>query len=142
MEPYLDALTRKADAFAELLEVSRGQETLIEREDPEPLLALLGRKKAIIRRIEEIDRDLASARADWETRSREVTRDQATDLLARIRRTLEELMACEEETRRRTEDVKRQTVDEMSRIRQGRRAAEIYRRLPRGRDSSGGGIQG
>ena len=101
MEPYLDALTRKANAFEELLEVSRGQETLIEGEDPEPLLALLGRKKAIIRRIEEIDRDLASARADWEARSRDVSRDQAETLLARLRRTLEELMACEEETRRR-----------------------------------------
>ncbi len=142
MEPYLDALTRKANAFAELLEVSRGQETLLSQEDPGPLLTLLGRKKAIIRRIEEIDRDLSSARADWETRSREVTKDQATELLGRIRGTLEALMACEEETRRRAEDVKRQTQDEMGRIRQGRRAAEIYRRLPRGHGPSGGGIQG
>lgn len=140
-EPYLDALTRKADAFGELLAVSRGQDALIDQDDAEALLSLLGRKKEIIQRIETIDRDLAAARAGWEARARSVSRDQAEAQLARIRRTLEDLMACEEETKRRAERLKQSTLDEMTKIRQGRRAAQLYRRTPPG-GGGGEGFQG
>ena len=37
-------------------------------------------------------------------------------------------MACEEETRVRVDAMKRQTLTDLSRIRQGRRAAELYHR--------------
>ena len=120
-EPYLDALSRKARAFADLLEIARGQDAVLSGDDAEALLALMGRKKEVLHRIEGIDRDLAAARP-----SAPDARSEA--LLGEIRRTLESLLACEEETKRRVEGMKRETSDELARIRQGRRAAEIYRR--------------
>ena len=44
-EPYLDALSRKARAFSDLLEIAKGQDEVLGRDDAEALLALLGRKK-------------------------------------------------------------------------------------------------
>lgn len=137
-EPYLDALTRKADAFAELLTLSKGQEALLEAEDPAPLLQLLGRKQEVLRRIEGIDRELASARAAWEARSRDLTRDEAEALIARIRATLEALVACEEEAKRRVESAKGRTLEELSRLRMGRRAADLYRRSSKPGEGGGG----
>ena len=120
-DPYQDALSRKAGAFAAILEITRGQDEVLGKDDPEALLSLLGRKKELLHRIEGIDRDLAAARP-----SAPDARSEA--LLGEIRRTLEALLACEEETKRRVEGMKRETSDELARIHQGRRAAEIYRR--------------
>ena len=119
-EPYLDALSRKARAFLDLLELARGQDAVLAKDDAEALLSLLGRKKEVLHRIEGIDRELAGAAPLGGPRSEA--------LLAEIRRTLETLLACEEETRRKVEGMKRETAGELGRIRQGRRAAEIYRR--------------
>ncbi len=116
----VEALERKALAFGELLEISRGQDAVLEKDDPEALLALLSRKQGLLQRIEGIDREIAQTPGGEDPRARE--------LLARIRETLERIVACEEETKRRVEGMKRQTLQDLSRIRQGRRAAELYRR--------------
>ena len=120
-DPYLDALSRKAGAFAALLDITRGQDEVLGKDDPEALLSLLGRKKELLHRIEGIDREIAASRPASPAPA-------AEPLLAEIRRTLEALLACEEETKRRVEGMRNQTTEELSRIRQGRRAAEIYRR--------------
>ena len=120
----VEALERKALAFGELLEISRGQDAVLEQDDPEALLALLSRKQALLARIEGIDREIAASPATDDPRLRES--------LARIRETLERIVACEEETKRRVEGMKRQTLQDLTRIRQGRRAADLYRRAAPG----------
>ena len=121
-DPYLDALARKARAFGELLQLSRGQDEVLGRDDPEALLALLARKKALIQGIEGIDREMAALPGG------RPGGPLAETLVAEIRGVLQEIVACEEETKRRVEAMKRETLEEISRIRNGRRAAELYRR--------------
>lgn len=134
--PALDLLERKARAFEELLALSKGQDAVLELDDPEALLELLARKQAVLHRVEGIDRELRLDRgpdpaAEPPPGGESVlARTRAT--LARIRATLEALQACEDATQRRVEDLKRGTLAQISRIRHGRRAAELYRSLPPG----------
>ena len=122
----VEALERKALAFGELLEISRGQDAVLERDDPEALLALLARKQGLLQRIEGIDREIGAAGAAAAEDPR------VRDLLARIRGTLDTIVACEEETKRRVDGMKRETLQALTRIRQGRRAADLYRRTGQG----------
>ncbi len=129
MEPMsrmtrVEALGLKAKAFGELLEISRGQDAVLSQDDPEALMALLSRKQGLLQRIEGLDRELASP-ADGTDGAEE---PQAREFQARILETLGLIVACEEETRKQVESMKRQTLQDLSRIRQGRRAADLYRR--------------
>ena len=122
----LEALERKALAFGELLEISRGQDAVLGQDDPEALLSLLSRKQGLLQRIGELDRDLDREAGRPPAAAGEA--EKAAAFQARILETLGQIVACEEETRKQVESMKRQTLNDLSRIRQGRRAAELYRR--------------
>lgn len=131
-EAYLDALARKAEAFESLLVISRGQDLILEQDDPDALPQLVGRKRALMEQIEGIDRDLAASRGAWEALGASAPQARAELLIRRIRATLETIVACENATGRRAEALRQQTLADMSRLKQGRRAAELYRRPVQG----------
>lgn len=131
LERFLEGLNRREEAFRRMAVASREQAAALAGGDVEVLLALAARKGALLREIEEVERDLAPWRnrwPEWKRRLDPDARRRVEEAVERTRGVLEELIRMEEEGRKLLEGVGR---GEAGPVVSWRRARTAYGGPPR-----------
>lgn len=127
---FLKIFAAHRECCREMLELSREQRQLIERDDYTELLAVLGKKQKQLKRLDEFSKHRPQIRSLWRAHRdglHEDVREECEELLLQTETDLAELVSQERECTDRLQSRRIDLHGELKNISQGERVSEAYR---------------
>jgi hypothetical protein len=129
-ERYLQAFRTRRDYCRSLLELSKRQPELIDRDDYTLLMETLGQKQRILGRMEELKTRHADISKSWPHDKSLLAADDrhaCEELLAESEQLLVQLMTCEQQSTDSLIERRNRTESELHSLAEGSRVHEAYR---------------
>ena len=126
----VEHLRARREWYGRMAELAREQKRLLE-ENPDGLLELLERKKAVLGQLETLAAAAPAVRAEWDAIRAELSAEEAAPVeaeLAAVSAVLEEVVREEEAGRRIAEAARAGTAGEIRGAADARKAAAAYRK--------------
>jgi len=129
VNPLLDALRRQQEKYRELAAAAVDQKKAIVDGDADALMTVMGRKRAIMGVIEELEQRLAPARGRWDEVRCSLDEPAAREVEAAVEETtriLKELLRAEDEARAEFEGQRVKVAAKLQEIVSRQRARGAY----------------
>jgi hypothetical protein len=122
-------LTQQRLLYRQLQQLAAKQSELVDGNDPEMLLRLLGGRQRLIDRLAGIDRELEPIRRDWQEVAQALPaaqRDEALGLVASVQEILGEILARDERDTRTLQGQQQRVAGEIRGATTGKRMNQAY----------------
>jgi flagellar biosynthesis/type III secretory pathway chaperone len=130
----LENLKFEAEKYNQLLQLSKHQDEIINNSDVEPIMHIAGRKNRILNEIEQIDKQIAPFKNNWQEVKSQFTPQQAKqieDILTLISNYLLEILQYEEKHIGILSQRKDHTSSQVHELLKRRKALRTYIPLPK-----------
>ena len=124
----LDRLRRQHGKYREMSDIVGSQRSVFASLNVDAILGLIERKRAILAEIEQLEADLAPAKADWANLRSSFTPEESREIQATLdgtQQVLRDLVRLEDEGRAMLQ-TQREQASQLNQQMQGRRARGAY----------------
>ena len=128
-ERLLDGLRRQRETYREMAAVAADQQRALEASDMDGLLAVVERKRALLARIEGVERDVAPLRGRWEElrpSTSPALAKEIEDTVVSVRDVLQALVKQEDEGRAALQRQRQTAADELQALMRRSQARNAY----------------
>ena len=127
---FVQELSKQREKYRSLLELTRQQQAIIESGNPDALIQLAERKRAVLDEIEVVDKGISDWKRQWKTiRQGLVPADIARvdTVVDEITTALQELIKIEDASRKTGVEKRGQAVEQMKEVKRKGQISEAYR---------------